>query len=55
MQLHLGLHQQSTEEKLEPQLGEVEKKAEELTEASRAAVSDAVKRLESLPSPSDYR
>ena len=32
--------------KLEPQLAEVEKKADELSDASRAAIADAVKRVQ---------
>jgi hypothetical protein len=47
VRLHLGsLDLRDQWKKLEPHLGEVEKKADELTEASRAAVADAVKRLE---------
>jgi hypothetical protein len=51
VRLHLGsLELKDQWRKLEPQLGDVEKKAEELTEASRAAILDAVKRLETFRS-----
>jgi CBS domain-containing protein len=51
VQLHLGSRELKDQwKRLEPHLGDVEKKAEELTEASRGAVLDAVKRLESLRS-----
>jgi CBS domain-containing protein len=51
VRLHLGtLDIKEQWRKLEPLLGEVEKKAEELTEASHVALQDAVKRLESLRS-----
>jgi CBS domain-containing protein len=51
VRLHLGsLELKDQWRKLEPHLGEVEKRAEELTEASRAAIQDAVKRLEKLRS-----
>jgi CBS-domain-containing membrane protein len=51
VRLHLGsLDVKDQWRKLEPLLGDVERKAEELTEASRAAVQDAVKRLETLRS-----
>jgi len=51
VRLHLGgLDLRDQWRKLEPHLGEVEKKAEELTEASRAAVVDAVKKLETFRS-----
>jgi CBS-domain-containing membrane protein len=47
VRLHLGnLDLKDQWKKLEPHLGEVEKKAEELTEASFAALTDAVKRVE---------
>jgi CBS domain-containing protein len=47
VRLHLGsLDLRDQWKKLEPHLGEVEKKAEELTETSRAAITDALKRLE---------
>jgi CBS domain-containing protein len=47
VRLHLGsLDLRNQWKKLEPHLGDVEKKAEELTETSRAAVADALKRLE---------
>jgi predicted nucleic acid-binding Zn-ribbon protein len=51
VRLHLGsLELKDQWRKLEPQLGDVERKAEELTEASRAAILDAVKRLETFRS-----
>ena len=51
VRLHLGsLELKDQWRKLEPQLGDVEKRAEELTEASRAAIVDAVKRLETFRS-----
>jgi CBS domain-containing protein len=51
VRLHLGsLDLRDQWKKFEPYLGEVEKKAEELTEASRAAVTDAVQRVESFRS-----
>jgi CBS domain-containing protein len=51
VRLHLGtLEVKDQWRKLEPHLGDVEKLAEELTEASRAAIHDAVKRLETLRS-----
>jgi CBS domain-containing protein len=51
VRLHLGsLELKDQWRKLEPHLGDVEKKAEELSEASRAAIQDAVKRLETLRS-----
>jgi CBS domain-containing protein len=51
VRLHLGsLELKDQWRKLEPHLGDVEKRAEELTEASRAAIHDAVKRLETLRS-----
>ena len=51
VRLHLGsLELKDQWRKLEPHLGDVEKKAEELTEASRAALHDAVKHLETLRS-----
>jgi hypothetical protein len=51
IRLHLGsLDLKDQWKRLEPQLGELEKKAEELTEASFAAVADAVKRVESIRS-----
>jgi CBS-domain-containing membrane protein len=47
VRLHLGsLDLKDQWNKLEPHLGEVEKKAEEMTETSRAAIADAVKKLE---------
>ena len=47
VRLHLGtLEVKDQWRKLEPHLGDVEKRAEELTEASRAAIHDALKRLE---------
>lgn len=57
VRLHLGsLDLKDQWKKLEPHLGEVERKAEELTEASWAAVADAVKRLEHFRSSlSDHR
>jgi CBS domain-containing protein len=51
VRLHLGtLEVKDQWRKLQPILGDVEKRAEDLTEASRAAIHDAVKRLESLRS-----
>jgi CBS domain-containing protein len=51
VRLHLGsLELKDQWRKLEPHLGDVEKKAEELTEAARAAIVDAVNRLETLRS-----
>ena len=51
VRLHLGgLDLRDQWRKLEPHLEDVEKKAEELTDASRAAVADAVKRLEKFRS-----
>ncbi len=51
VRLHLGsLELKDQWRKLEPHLGEVERRAEELSEASRAAIHDAMKRLESLRS-----
>ena len=51
IRLHLGsLDLKDQWKKLEPHLGEVEKKAEELTEASFAALGDAVKRVEKFRS-----
>jgi CBS domain-containing protein len=51
VRLHLGsLELKDQWRRLEPHLGDVEKRAEELTEASRAAIQDAVKRLENLRS-----
>ena len=51
VRLHLGsLELKDQWRKLEPYLGDVERKAEELTETSRAAIQDAVKRLETLRS-----
>jgi CBS domain-containing protein len=47
IRLHLGsLDLKDQWKRLEPHLGEVEKKAEELTEASFAALADAVRRVE---------
>jgi len=49
VRLHLaGMELKDQWKKLEPSLEEVEKKAGELSEASRAAMADAVKRLESF-------
>jgi hypothetical protein len=51
VRLHLGsLELKDQWRKLEPHVGDVEKMADELTEASRAAIHDAVKRLETLRS-----
>jgi CBS domain-containing protein len=51
VKLHLGsLEVKDQWNRLEPHLGEIEKKADELTEASRAMIADAVKRLEGLRS-----
>jgi hypothetical protein len=51
VRLHLGsLEFKDQWRKLEPHLGDVERKAQALSEASRAEVQDAVKRLESLRS-----
>jgi CBS domain-containing protein len=51
IRLHLGsLDLKDQWKRLEPRLGEVEKRAEELTEASFAAVADAVKRVEHIRS-----
>lgn len=51
VRLHLGsLELKDQWRKLEPHLGEVEKKAEEVTEASRSAIHDAVRRLETFRS-----
>jgi hypothetical protein len=51
IRLHLGsLDLKDQWKKLEPHLGEVEKRAEELTEASRAAVVDAVRKVEAIRS-----
>jgi len=51
LRLHLGgLDLKDQWEKLEPHLGEVERKAEDLTEASRTAVVDALKKLERIRS-----
>ena len=51
VRLHLGtLEVKDQWRKLEPILGDVEKRAEELTEASRDAIHDAVKSLETLRS-----
>ena len=51
VRLHLGtLEAKDQWRKLEPHLGDVEKRAEELTEASRTAIHDALKRLETLRS-----
>jgi predicted nucleic acid-binding Zn-ribbon protein len=49
VRLHLGgMDVKEQWNKLEPHLQEVEKKAEELTDASRNAVAEAVKRLQKL-------
>jgi CBS domain-containing protein len=49
VRLHLGsMDLKEQWNKLEPHLAEVEKKAEELSDASRAAIADAVKRLHKL-------
>ncbi len=51
VRLHLGsLDIKDQWRKLEPLLGEVEKRAQELTEASHDALQDAVKRVEALRS-----
>jgi CBS domain-containing protein len=51
VRLHLGsLDLKEQWKKLEPHLGDVEKKAEELTEASFAAITEAVKRVEKFRS-----
>lgn len=51
VRLHLGsLEIKDQWRKLEPYLGDVEKKAEEFSEASRSAIQDAVKRLETFRS-----
>jgi hypothetical protein len=51
VKLHLaGLDAKEEWKKLEPQVAEVERAACELTEATRAAVTDAVKRLTKLRS-----
>src|SRR5690242_18488205 len=51
VKLHLGgMDVKEQWKKLEPHLEEVEKKAEDLTEASRAAVTEAVKRLQKVRS-----
>jgi hypothetical protein len=51
VRLHLGtLELKDQWRKLEPHLGDVEKGAEQLTDASRAAVHEAVDRLEKLRS-----
>jgi len=51
VKLHLGgMDIKEQWKKLEPHLDEVEKKAEDLTEASRVAVSEAVKRLQKVRS-----
>jgi CBS domain-containing protein len=51
VRVHLGsLEIKDQWHRLEPHLGDVEKKAEEFTEHSRAAVVEAVKKLESLRS-----
>jgi CBS domain-containing protein len=51
VRLHLGsLDLRDQWKKLEPHLGDVEKKAEELTEASFAAIGEAVKRVEKFRS-----
>jgi len=57
VRLHLGsLDLKDQWRKLEPQIGELEKKAEQLTEASFTAVADAVKRVEHIRSSlSDHR
>ncbi len=49
VRLHLGsMDLKDQWNKLEPHLAEVEKKAEELSDASRAAITDAVKKLQKL-------
>jgi hypothetical protein len=49
VRLHLGsLELEDQWRKLEPHHGDVEKKADELTEAARAAIHDAVTRLETF-------
>jgi CBS domain-containing protein len=51
VRLHLGsLELKDQWRQLEPHLGDVERKASDLTEASRAALHDAVKRLETFRS-----
>jgi CBS domain-containing protein len=51
IRLHLGsLDLKEQWKKFEPHLGDVEKKAEELTEASFAAITEAVKRVEKFRS-----
>ena len=51
VKLHVGgMDVKEQWKKLEPHLEEVEKKAEDLTEASRVAVTEAVKRLQKLRS-----
>jgi hypothetical protein len=51
VKLHLGgMDVKEQWKKLEPHLEEVEKKAEDLTEASRAALAEAVKRLQKVRS-----
>jgi predicted nucleic acid-binding Zn-ribbon protein len=51
VRLHLGsLELKDQWRKLEPHLGEVEKKAEQLSEASRAAIHETVARLETFRS-----
>jgi hypothetical protein len=51
VKLHLGgMDVKEQWNKLEPRLEDVERKAEELTDASRAAVAEAVKRLRKLSS-----
>ena len=49
VRLHLGgMDLKDQWAKLEPHLAEVERKAEEISDASRAAVADAVKRLQTF-------
>jgi uncharacterized protein YhaN len=51
VKLHLaGMDAKDEWKKLEPHLTEVERTADKFTEATRAAVSDAVKRLSKLRS-----
>jgi len=51
VKLHLaGMEAKDEWQKLEPKIAEIERTATELTEATRAAVSDAVKRLSKLRS-----
>jgi hypothetical protein len=51
VRVHLaGMDLKEQWKKLEPQLDEVEKKAGEISEASRSFVADAVKKLEKLRS-----